>query len=115
MAKRKWRKFMAQDWTADVKKYVSNADDLAIKGIIKHCGIALKSRDGSFVSCADKSERDRVRDSFLKKKLGSKESDGDLDKAIKDVCEKMKADRDKSRVAFYYLLAERYAKLAMSH
>jgi len=35
--------------------------------------------------------------------------------AIKDVCEKMKADRDKSRVAFYYLLAEKYGKLGMFH
>ena len=57
---------MTQDWTADVKKYVPNADDLAIKGIVKHCGIALKSKDASFVSCTDKTERDRVRDSFLK-------------------------------------------------
>jgi len=106
---------MTQDWSADVKRYVPNADDVAIKGIIKHCGIALKSKDASFVACADKSERDRVRDSFLKKKLGLHESDVDLDKAVKDVCEKMKADRDKSRVAFYYLLAEKYGKLGMFH
>ena len=57
---------MTHDWTADVKKYVPNADDLAIKGMVKHCGIALKSRDASFVACADKSECDRVCDSFLK-------------------------------------------------
>jgi len=30
------------------------------------------------------------------------------------VCEKMKADRDKSRV-IYYLLAEKYGKLALFH
>ena len=30
-----------------------------------------------------------------------------------EVCEKMKADRDKSRVAFYYLLAEKYGKLSL--
>jgi len=106
---------MTQDWTADVKKYAANADDLAMKGIVKHCGIALKSKDASFVSCTDKTERDRVRDSFLKKKLGLQESDGDLDKAIKDVCEKMKAERDKPRVTFYYLLAEKYGKLGMFH
>ena len=98
-----------------MEKYVPNADDLAIKGIVKHCGIALKNKDASFVACADKAERDRVRDSFLKKKLDLKESDGDLDKASKDVCEKMKADHDKSRVAFYYLLAEKYGKLGMFH
>ncbi len=106
---------MAHDWAADVKKYVPKADDLAIKGIIKHCGIALHSKDGSFVSCTDKAERDRVRDSFLKKKLALADSDGDLDKAVMDTCQVMKADRDKSRVAFYYLLAERYGKLSLFH
>ena len=103
---------MAHDWVADVKKYVPNADDSAIKGIVKHCGIALQSKDGSFVSCTDKSERDRVRDSFLKKKLALGDSDAELDKAVMAVCERMKADRDKSRVTFYYLLAEKYGKLA---
>jgi hypothetical protein len=106
---------MTHDWAADVKKYVPNADDLAIKGIVKHCGIALQSRDGSFVSCTDKAERDRVRDSFLKKKLALAENDGDLDKAVMDICQVMKADRDKSRVAFYYLLAQRFGKLAVFH
>ena len=106
---------MEHDWTLDVKKYVANADDLAIKGIVRHCGIALRNRDGSFVSCTDKAERDRVRDSFLKRKLSLSEDDADLDKAIVDVCRQMHADRDKSRVTFYYLLAEKYGKLATFH
>jgi hypothetical protein len=106
---------MSHDWAADVKKYVANADDAAIQGIIKHCGIALHSRDASFVSCTDKSERDRVRDSFLKKKLALSDSDPVLDQAVMEVCQKMKADHDKSRVAFYYLLAEKYGKLALFH
>ncbi|MBP8298085.1 MAG: DUF2853 family protein [Burkholderiales bacterium] len=41
------------------------------------------------------------------------DSDADLDKAIIAVCEGMKGDRDKARVAFYYLLAEKYGKLAL--
>jgi hypothetical protein len=104
---------MAHDWAIGVKKYVPNADDAAIKGIVRHCGIALQNRDASFVSCTDKAERDRVRDSFLKRKLALTDSDADLDKAVLAVCEKMKSDRDKSRVAFYYLLAERFDKLAL--
>ena len=104
---------MAHDWAADVKKYVPEADESAIKGIVRHCGIALQSRDGSYVSCTDKAERDRVRDSFLKKKLALTDGDADLDKVLMAVCEKMKADRDKSRVTFYYLLAEKYGKLAL--
>jgi hypothetical protein len=104
---------MAHDWSADVKKYAPNATADAIGGIVKHLGIALQSRDASLVACQDKSERDRVRDSFLKKKLGLTEADAELDKAVVEICEKMKGDRDKSRVAFYYLLAEKYGKLSI--
>jgi hypothetical protein len=101
------------DWATDVKRYVANADNTAVKGIVKHLGIALQSPDASFVACADKSERDRVRESFLKKKLALSLPDTELDQAILEVCQRMKADRDKSRVAFYYLLAEKYNKLSL--
>lgn len=102
---------MTHDWAAGVRKFAANADDAAIKGIVKHCGIALQSRDASFVSCTDKSERDRIRDGFLKKTLALTDSDADLDKAVLAVCDQMKTERDKSRVAFYYLLADKYGKL----
>ena len=104
---------MTHGWAADVRRHVPNPNDAAINGIVKHLGIALQSRDASFVACADKAERDRVRDGFLKKKLALNNSDAELDKAIIEVCDKMKTDRDKSRVAFYYLLAEKYGKLSM--
>ena len=104
---------MTHDWAADVKKYVPGANADQINGIIRHLGIALHNRDASFVACGDKAERDRVRDSFLKKKLALTLSDADLDKAVEEVCQKMHADRDKSRVAFYYLLAEKYGKLSL--
>lgn len=104
---------MTHDWAVDVKKYAPEASADHIKGIVKHCGIALQKRDSSFVACADKAERDRVRDGFMKKKLALTQSDAELDKAIMDVCQKMHGDRDKSRVAFYYLLAEKYGKLSL--
>ena len=31
---------MAHDWAQDVKKYASSSDEAAIKGIVKHLGIA---------------------------------------------------------------------------
>ena len=104
---------MAQDWAAHVKNYVANPNDAAVAGIVKHLGIALHSRDASLVACQDKSERDRVRESFLKHKLALTLSDAELDGAIMDICQKMHADRDKPRVTFYYLLAEKYSKLSM--
>jgi hypothetical protein len=63
------RDVMTHDWSKDVKRYVADPDEAAIKGIVRYCGIALQSRDASFVACTDKAERDRVRDHFLKRKL----------------------------------------------
>ena len=100
------------DHHADLKKYAPAADDKAVKAIIKHLGIALKGTDTSLVACSSKDELNRVRESWCKKKLGLADSDADLDKAIASVCEKMKGDKSKSRVVFYYLLAEKYGKLA---
>jgi len=41
---------MAQDWAAHVKTYALTANDGAINGIVKHCGIALQQRDASLVA-----------------------------------------------------------------
>lgn len=103
---------MAEDWAADVKKYVTNADEKAIAGIVRYCGIALQKRDSSLVSFSDKQETARVRDNFLKKKLGLTNSDAELDEAIKAVADKMKDDRTKNRVTVYYLLADHFGKLS---
>ena len=40
---------MTEDWAADVRKYVPNADEKAIAGIVRYCGIALQKRDSSLV------------------------------------------------------------------
>jgi hypothetical protein len=104
---------MTHDWMADVKKYCPSPNVAAVNGIIKHLGIALRTADASFVACSDKVERDRVRDGFMKKKLGLTEPDAELDRIIMEICQKMKADRDKARVTFYYLLAEKYGKLGL--
>jgi hypothetical protein len=102
---------MDVDHKGDVKKYAPAADDKHIAAIIKHLGIAMKQFDSQMVACSSKDELARVRDGWCKKKLGLTQSDAELDKAIKDVCDKMKGDRNKSRVAFYYLLADKYGKL----
>jgi hypothetical protein len=103
------------DYSADVALYTSSVDDDAVAGIVKHLGIALRSsKDAALVSCTDDSERARVRDSWLKKKLGLSD-DAALDADIMDVCAKMKADKTKSRVTFYYLLAEKHGMLGDLH
>src|SRR6185369_11432789 len=55
---------MAEDWYADVKKYVPNADSNVVAGIVRYCGIALQNRDSSLVSFSDPAEVGRVRENF---------------------------------------------------
>ena len=76
---------MAENWFADVQKYAPDADPDTVAGIVKYCGIALRKRDSSLVSFSSPEEIARVRENFLKKKLGLTNSDTDLDKAISAV------------------------------
>ena len=104
---------MAEDWLADVRKYVADADETVVSAIVKYLGIALRNRDSSLVSFSDKTETDRVRENFLKKKLGLTHDDAALDAAIADVGARMKEDRTKNRVTVYYLLAQHFGLLSL--
>jgi hypothetical protein len=98
------------DYVADVQRYDAGADADVVNKIVKHLGIALRSKDASLVSCSDPSELDRVREKWCQKKLG--ESDASkADALIAKVCETMKGDRQKQRVTFYYLVASEMGKL----
>jgi Protein of unknown function (DUF2853) len=94
-------------------KYAGKVNQGALDGMAKTYTLVLSNKDSQFVSCGDESERDTVRKNFLQKKLGLKDGDDKLNAAIEAVCVKMKEDRFKSRLAFYYLLADHFGKLAM--
>ncbi len=95
-----------------VKKYDADASEDVVKKIVNHLGIALNSKDASLVACSDETERNTVRDSWLKKKLELTGDDAELDAKVMAVCETMKDDKNKCRVTFYYLLAKGEDKLA---
>jgi len=98
------------DHLADVKKFAKKpVNEPAFAGMSKAYALVMSKPDTRYVACTDPAELDRVRENFLKKKLGLKT--GDLDGAVKAVCEAMKADKTKSRLTFYYLLAEHFGKL----
>ena len=101
---------MPTDWVADVKEHVKNADDEAIAGIVKHCGISLHKADSSMVSFGDKAETDRVKAGFLTKKLGVTD-EAKADAAIKAVGEKLKGASRKYRPTVYYMLADHFDQL----
>ena len=102
---------MTENYIEDIKRYRSDVNEKALAAIVKHLGIALKSPDASMVSCSSKSELERVRESWLRKKLALTAENAALDQAIVDVCTTMKGEGKKSRVTFYYLLADNLGKL----
>ncbi len=97
-----------EKYFTNVKKYDSRANRDVVQNIVKYCGAALSTRDGSLVACSDEAEVSRVAKGFATKKLGL--SSGQLE-LVKDVCTQMKPDRFKNRVTFYYLAAKKAGKL----
>ena len=92
------------DYVVDVRKYTDSVNEAAVAAIVKYCGIALKNTDSSLVAASDPKELATVREGFAAKRLGLSAEAADA--GIKAVADKMKATSKKSRVTFYYLLAE---------
>lgn len=92
------------DYVTDVKKYTANVNEGAVAAIVKYCGGALSRADSSLVAASDPNELATVRNGFAAKKLGLTAEAADT--GIKATVEKMKSTGHKSRVTFYYLLAE---------
>ena len=94
---------------AQLKKISVSVNDALLEKVVKELGIANQSRDASLVSATDPSELDRVRTSFLEKKLGlpAEDSNGE---AVKEVVGRLAEPHQKQRGAVYCLLAERFGK-----
>ena len=95
------------------EKYDAKADEAVVMTLTKYLGASLNNKDAKYVACGDETERNTVRDAFLKKKLGLKDDNEVLDAKVMAVCDEMKAakQRMKDRVTFYYLLAKNEGKL----
>jgi spore maturation protein SpmA len=92
------------EYSTDVAKYTAKVNEAAVASIVKYCGIALRNADSSLVSGTDPKELATVRTGFAAKKLGLDAAAADA--GMKTVVEKMQGVNRKSRVTFYYLLAE---------
>lgn len=98
-------------YAADLKEKcgVSPDMDLLTKVTIG-AGPSIYNDDASTVSGTDESEIATVKNNFLIKKLGLKDS-SDLDAAIDSVIEKYgRSNRNKYRVVVYYLLTVHFNK-----
>ncbi|WP_292661506.1 DUF2853 family protein [Nitratifractor sp.] len=104
-----------------IAQYQKAASDLKLdidEGLIAKVtdglGPSIYNRDAETVSCSDSSELQRVRENFLKKKLGLEEDNKILDAAIKEVCERLgSSNRNKYRALFYALLVKKFGKEAL--
>ena len=98
------------DHAAAIKKYAPKADDAVIAAMLRTYSLVLSRPDSAYVALANESERDTVKTNFLRKKLGVTD-EAAMDKALDEVAATMKGDNHKSRVAVYYLLAEKFDRL----
>ena len=76
------------------------------------CGPSIYNADAETVSGSDKTEVERVKTSYLVKKLGLADGPA-LDAAIQDVLAKYgSANRNKYRAVVYYMLCVHFGKQA---
>jgi len=98
-------------YAADLKdKCKVNPDMDFLTKVTIGCGPSIYNADAATVASSDQSELETVKNNFLIKKLGLKDSP-DLDKAIDSVMEQYgKSERNKYRAVVYYLLAKHFKK-----
>ncbi len=97
------------------KKFVGDhnlsVDEALLTKVTIGLGPSIYNKDAESIACTQKSEVDRVRENFLKKKLGLTQSDAELDQAIQDVCQEIGSSvKNKYRAVFYTLLTEKFQK-----
>lgn len=88
-------------------------DDKLLAAVAKGCGPSIYNNDASKVSSGDKAELERVKNNFLIKKLGLKDTPK-LDEGIAAVVSQFgSSNRNKYRAMFYYLLVKHFRKASV--
>jgi len=102
---------LIQKYAADLKEKCGvNADMDLLTKVTIGCGPSIYNADAATVSGTDDSELATVKNNFLIKKLGLKDSP-DLNKGIASVIETYgKSNRNKYRAVVYYLLTKHFKK-----
>lgn len=98
-------------YAADLKDKCGVTPDMdLLTKVTIGCGPSIYNADASTVSGSDPSELATVKNNFLIKKLGLKDSE-ELDKGIDAVMEQYgKSNRNKYRAVVYYLLTKHFKK-----
>ncbi|WP_445738438.1 DUF2853 family protein [Mariniflexile sp.] len=98
-------------YAADLKEKCGVTADMdLLTKVTIGCGPSIYNADSATVSGTDESELATVKNNFLIKKLGLKNS-ADLDKGIAAVIDQYgKSNRNKYRAVVYYLLTKHFKK-----
>lgn len=92
------------DHLDDVRQYATSVDENALAAIVRFCGSSLHRAGSPDVSTADPRDMGTVFEHFAGRRLGlTTEAARD---GIRAASDRMQAARRKSRVTFYYLVAE---------
>jgi hypothetical protein len=102
---------LIEKYAADLKDKCKVKPDMDfLRKVTIGCGPSIYRADASTVAASDPSELATVKNNFLIKKLGLKDSP-ELDKAIEAVMEQYgRSERNKHRAVVYYLLAKHFKK-----
>lgn len=101
------------DYVKQSKELGLDLEEALLTGVAKGLGPSIYNNDSSKVSGSNQKELDTVKNNFLIKKLGLKDSPA-LDAGIKEVMEKMGAgNKNKYRAVAYALLAKKFGKEGM--
>ncbi len=102
---------LIEKYAADIKdKFGASADMALLTKVTIGLGPSIYNLDASKVSGADEKELATVKNNYLVKKLGLKDSP-DLINAVKAVLEKYgSSNKNKHRAVVYYMLCKHFKK-----
>ncbi len=105
---------LIEKYAADIKdKFGESADMDLLKKVTIGLGPSIYNQDSSKVSGGDDKELQTVKNNYLVKKLGLKDSPELMD-AIQSVLEKYgSSNRNKHRAVVYYMLCKHFNKASM--
>ncbi len=102
---------LIEKYAADLKEKIGVTPNMdLLKKVTIGCGPSIYNSDASTVSGSDPEELKTVKESFLMKKLGLRDSP-DLDAGLEKVMDAYgKSNRNKYRAVVYYMLAKEFGR-----
>lgn len=105
---------LIEKYANDLKTKCKMTPDMALlTKVTIGCGPAIYNADSETIAASDKSELERVKESFLMKKLGLPDSPKLMDAIHSAVETYGKSERNKYRAVVYYMLVKHFGKEAV--